>query len=111
MYSETPSNATIMISILSIQFNNENPSYLGIEQSDFFRSKSKEHNLTQFPYTIPMSAHKHFQCNMNVFLFDFLNVNVNKRKYAHTINQSFIRTKTFATVLFRRKTILYDTFF
>ena len=111
MYSKIPRNATIMISILSIQFNNENPSYLGIEQSDFFRSKSREHNLMQFPYTIPMSTHKFFQCNMHVFLFDFLNVNMKKRKYAHTINQSFIRTKTFTTVLFRRKRIPYDTLF
>ena len=100
-----------MISILSIQFNDENPSYLGIEQSDFFRSKSKEHNLMQFPYSIPMSAHKLFQCNMHVFLFDFLNVNMNKRKYAHTINQAYIRMKTFTTVLTRRKIRLYDTFF
>ena len=76
-----------MISILSIQFNNENPSYLGIEQSDFFRSKRKEHNLMQFPYTIPMSTHKLFQCNMHVFLFDFLNVNMKKKEIC-TYNQS-----------------------
>ena len=65
----------------------------------------------QFPYTIPMNTHKRFQCNMHVFLFDFLNVNMNKRKYAHTINQSFIRTKTFTTILIQRKRRLYDTFF
>ena len=100
-----------MIRILSIQFNNENPSYLGIEQSDFFRSKRKWHNLMQFPYTIPMNTHKLFQCNMHVFIFDFLNVNMNKGKYAHTINQSLIRTKTFMTTLFRRKMRLYNSFF
>ena len=76
-----------MISILSIQFNDENPSYLGIEQSHFFPSKSKEHNLMQFTYTIPMSTHKLFQCNMHVFLFDFLNVNMNKKEIC-TYNQS-----------------------
>ena len=111
MYSKIPRNETIMISILSIQFNDENPSYLGIEQSDFFRSKRKEHNLMQFPYTIPVSTHKLFQCNMHVFLFDFLNVNMKKRKYAHTINQSFIRTRTFTTVLIRMKiNQLYSNF-
>jgi len=47
MYFEIPSNATIMIGILSIQFNDENPRYLGIEQSDLFRSKRKEHNLNE----------------------------------------------------------------
>jgi len=52
----------------------------------------------KFPYTIPMNTHKLFQCNMHVFIFDFLNVNMNKRKYEHIINQSFIRTKTFMIV-------------
>jgi len=41
MYYEIPRNATIMISILSIQFNDENPSYLGIEQLDFFYQREK----------------------------------------------------------------------
>lgn len=65
----------------------------------------------QFPYTIPISTHKLFQCNMHVFLFNFLNVNMNKRKYAHIINQSFIRMTTFTTVLIRRKRRIYDTSF
>ena len=100
-----------MISILSIQFNDENPSYLGIEQSDFFRLKSKGHNLMQFPYTIPMSTHKLFNATCMYFFLISLMWIWTKRKYSHTIYQSFIRTKTFTTVIIRRKRILYDTFF
>ena len=111
MYYEIPRNATIMISILSIQFNDENPSYFGIKQSYFFRSKSKEHNLNAISQHYSDEHTQTFQRNMHVFLFNFLNVNMNKRKYVHIINQYFIRTNTFTTVLIRRKRRLYDTFF
>ena len=57
----------------------------------------------QFPYTNPMSTHKLFQCSMHVFLFYFVNVNMNKRKYAHTINQSFIRMKALRQIYFEGK--------
>ena len=46
-----------------------------------------------------------------MYLFSISYCENEKRKYAHTINQSFIRIKTLMTVLIRRKRRLYDTFF
>ena len=40
----------------------------------------------KFPYTIPIRTHKLFQCNMHVFLFDSLYVNINKKEIC-TYNQ------------------------
>ena len=48
---------------------------------------------------------------MQVFLFESLNVKMNKNEIC-TYNQSiFKKNKYFTTVLFQRKRRLYDTFF
>ena len=93
-----------MISILSIQFNNENPSYLGIEQSDLFRSKSKERNLMQYPYTIPMNTHKLFNATYMYFFSISFNVNEQKGKLMHDrLINSFHKNDDFVTIYFQGK--------
>ena len=49
---------------------------------------------------------------MHVFLFNFFNVNVNKKETnAHTINQSLTRRNTLRQFYFEGKEYFYDTYF